>query len=263
MVIIGEKLNSSIPSSKAIIEQKNAEEIIKIAKAQAEGGANYIDINAGTFLEKEAELLSFMAKTLGKDFTLSIDTPSFEAAKAAVEAAGGSGHIINSVTIEKQRLEHMTALASEHGCGVVTLCMQESGMPDNLENRLSIADRLVGYLTANGIKSDDIYIDPMLKPLGADPESGTDALETIRRLRKEYPDCHITCGLSNMSYGLPKRKLLNRAFAVSAVISGLDAAILDPLDRELMGLIAAAEAIAGKDEYCLEYIGKCRSGEIG
>ncbi|HEX3026064.1 MAG TPA: dihydropteroate synthase [Clostridia bacterium] len=264
MIIIGEKLNSSVPSVKALMDAKNSGEIIKLARAQTENGARFIDINAGMFLEKEPEMLAWLAGTLAAEgFALSIDTPSHEAARAALEAAGTEGNVINSVTTQKERFENMAALAAEHRCGVVALCMQDAGTPENLESRLSTADELVSRLTSRGVSAEDIYIDPMLRPLGADETAGLDALETISRLSKAYPECSVICGLSNLSFGLPKRKIINRAFAVAAVCNGLNAAILDPLDRDLLGLVSAAEAISGKDEYCLEYISKCREGRIG
>jgi 5-methyltetrahydrofolate--homocysteine methyltransferase len=265
MIIIGEKLNSSIPSAKTAIEQKDRQAVMQLASAQREAGADFIDINAGMFLSKETELLAFLAQTVGKEMSLplSIDTPSVTAARAALEASGGFGHIINSVTCEKSRLEGMTELAGEFSCSVVALCSPESSGADTLDARLEAADKLVSRLTSKGIKAQNIYIDPMLKPIGAQETAGIDALETIRRLRALYPDCHISCGLSNLSFGLPKRRLLNRAFAVAAITAGLDAAIADPLDRELMGLIAAAEVISGHDEYCLDFIEKCRGGVIG
>lgn len=265
MIIIGEKINSSIPSAKTAIETKDVEAITKLAKAQHDAGAAFIDINAGMFLSKEAEYLSFLAKAVGKNLSLplSIDTPSVPAARAALEAAGGRGYLINSVTTEKDRLEGMTQLAVEYGCGLVALCSPELGKEDTLDSRLDAAGKLVTYITSKGITADNIYIDPMLKPIGAEETAGLDALDTIRRLRAKYPNCHISCGLSNLSFGLPKRRLLNRAFAVAAITAGLDAAIADPLDRELMGLAAAADVIVGRDEYCMEYIGKCREGEIG
>lgn len=264
MIIIGEKINSSIPSSKEAIAAKDISAISALATAQKDAGAAFIDINAGTLLSKEPEYLAFLAKTVGKELSLplSVDTPSISAARTALEAAGTRGNLINSVTTEKDRLDGMTALACEFGCGVIALCSPEPGMADSLDTRLLIADRLVTHLTAKGIATGDIYIDPMLKPIGAENSAGIEALTTIERLHALYPDCHISCGLSNLSFGLPKRRLLNRAFAVAAIVAGLDAAIADPLDKTLAGLAAAAEVIAGRDEYCLEYIDKCRSGEI-
>jgi cobalamin-dependent methionine synthase I len=265
MIIIGEKINSSIPTSRAAIQAKDAQAIICLAKAQSDAGASFIDINAGMFLEREPEYLAFLAKTLDAlCLPLSIDTPSAKAVRAALGAIENKkGHLINSVTIENSRLEDMTSLAAEYGCGLVALCMQENGMPESLNSRLEIADRLVNHLVQHGIKASDIFIDPMLRPLGADETAGTDALETIRQLRALFPESHISVGLSNLSFGLPCRRLLNRTFASAAMTAGLDAAIADPLDRELMGQIAACEAILGIDEYCLEFIGKFRSGLIG
>lgn len=265
MIIIGEKINSSIKSAKAAIEAKDKQAVAELAKVQKDAGADFIDINAGMFLSKEPEYLSFLAETVGKELEmpLSVDTPSVPAARAALEAAGGRGHIINSVTTEKERLEGMTELAAAFGCGLVALCSPEPGMEDTLDSRLKAAEKLVTYLTSKGIKSEDIYIDPMLKPVGAEQSAALDALDTIKKIRSAYPECHISIGLSNLSFGLPKRRILNRAFAVAAIVAGLDAAIADPLDRDLMGLSAAAEVLAGRDEYCMNYIEKCREGKIG
>ena len=265
MIIIGEKINSSIPASKTAIENMDAQAIVSLAKTQHDAGADFIDINAGTFLDKEGELLTFIAKTLKESLNipLSVDTPNPAVAAQVLKEIGSGGHILNSVTAEPSRFEGISSLAAEYGCGVVALCMDISGMPEDIDNRLKTADFLVNSLTGKGVKAGEIYIDPMLRPLGADETSGTDALETIKRLRALFPDCHISVGLSNLSFGLPKRRLINRSFAVAAAAAGLDAAIADPLDRELMGLLAATEAILGRDEYCLEYIDKCRSGLIG
>ena len=264
MIITGEKLNSSIGSVKAVLDARDGEQLLRFAAEQRGCGADYLDINAGMFREKEAEVLSWMARELsGKGLPLSVDSPDYHAAAAALEAAGTRGSIINSITLEPERLEHMTSLACEYSCRVVALCLQKSGMPENTETRLRIAGELVEHLAKKGIPEDDIFIDPMLKPLGAEEGSGLEALAAIARIREHFPECHITCGLSNLSFGLPKRRLINRAFAVAAIERGLDAAILDPTDRELMGLVSAAEAIGGRDEYCLSYIGKCREGSIG
>jgi cobalamin-dependent methionine synthase I len=265
MIIIGEKINSSIPASKALIEGRQTQALIDLAKAQQDAGASFVDINAGMFLEKEGELLAYLAATLKDvlDVPLSIDTPSVEAASKALAVLGRGGHLINSLTAEPKRLDGMSALAAEYGCSVVALCMQANGGTENLDSRLKTADFLVNALAQKGIAAENVYIDPMLHPLGADENGGVDALETIRRLRALFPDCHISVGLSNLSFGLPNRRLINRAFAVAAMTAGLDAAIADPLDSGLMGMIAATDAILGNDEFCIEYIGKCRRGELG
>lgn len=265
MIIIGEKINSSIPSSEEAIRSRDAQALILLAKAQREAGADFIDINAGTFLEEEPAALAWLAKTLDESLhlPLSIDTPRVAAAEAALAALDGGGHLINSVTLQPERLEPMASLAAEHGCGVIALCLNEDGRPGKTEERIAAASKLAEYLTKKGLRPGDIYLDPMLRPIAADECGGTEALDTIRRLRAALPECHISVGLSNLSYGLPKRKLINRAFAVAAAAAGLDAAIADPLDRELMGLLAALEAVLGKDEYGLDYIDKCRGGVIG
>lgn len=264
MTFIGEKINSSISAAKASIEARDDAAIRSLAKTQRDAGADFIDINAGAFLAKETEYLAYLARTVGAlGLPLSVDTPSVPAARAALQAADMRGCLINSVTTDEARLSGMGELAVSYGCGVVALCSPDLGEENTLENRLGAAQTLVKRLTALGIAEDGIYLDPMLAPVGAEPHAALDALETIRRLRAEYPSCHISCGLSNLSFGLPSRRLLGRAFLAAAVAAGLDAVIADPLDRELMGIAAASEVIAGRDEYCMEYIEKCRGGVIG
>ena len=140
--------------------------------------------------------------------------------------------------------------------------MDDSGMPETTEERVAIADKLITGLTAKGIDISDIFIDPMIRPVSTGSHYGTVALETIRSVRTKFPGVHITCGLSNISFGLPARKILNQAFLIAAMTCGLDSAILDPLDKRLMAYIYAAEALLGNDDFCMNYLEKYREGLI-
>ena len=136
--------------------------------------------------------------------------------------------------------------------------MDDDGMPETVGDRVRIAGTLFDRLTAAGVPAEDIYIDPMISPVGAVETAGVDALEAIRKVSGF--GAHCVCGLSNISYGLPARGWLNSAFMVAAIISGLDSAIADPLDKRLMRLVLAAEAVIGRDEYCENYIDAFRDG---
>jgi 5-methyltetrahydrofolate--homocysteine methyltransferase len=121
---------------------------------------------------------------------------------------------------------------------------------------------LVDRLTAEGLALDDIYVDPCVMPVSTGPENGKSVAEAIGQITARYPGVHTSVGLSNVSFGLPVRKLLNQTFAVLLLSRGLDAAIIDPCDRQLMANIAAAEALLGRDEYCVEYLGAFRAGKL-
>jgi 5-methyltetrahydrofolate--homocysteine methyltransferase len=168
--------------------------------------------------------------------------------------------IINSITDEKERFNSILPLILQYNTGIVALCMDDSGMPETAEERLAIADRLIASLTSKGVDISDIYIDPMVRPIGTGSHYGRVALETISRVRAEFPEVHITCGLSNISFGIPERKLMNRTFLIAAMAAGMDGAILDPLDKKLMSFVYATEALLGKDDFCMNYLMKFREG---
>ena len=262
MIIIGEKINSTLKSVRPAIEAYDAASIQKLAKRQAEAGADYIDVNAGMFINDEPQRLSWLVNTVQEvvDKPLCIDTPNPTALEAGLKACSGAAPIINSITAEKERFNTVLPLALEYNAKIIALCMDDSGMPETGEERYAIAVRLIEQLTGAGMNPGSIYIDPLVRPVSTGPSYGIAALETIRRVKTEYPDVHISCGLSNVSFGLPQRKLINQVFLISAMAAGMDGAILDPLDKKLMAFIAASEAVLGIDEYCIEYLDKHRSG---
>ncbi|MCX7747239.1 MAG: methyltetrahydrofolate cobalamin methyltransferase [Clostridia bacterium] len=262
MIIIGEKINSSLKSTRTAIENRDAQFIQELAKKQYEAGATYIDVNAGMFLKDEPELLEWLVETVQSavDAPFSIDSPNPEAVKRALMANKNKKPIINSITDEKERYNAIMPLVVQYQTGVVALCMDDTGMPETVEERLEIARRLVHKLTKEGVRIDDIYIDPMVRPVGTGSHYGVVAIETIRAVKKEFPEVHIACGLSNISFGIPARKLMNQAFLVAAMAAGMDGAILDPLDKKLMALLYATEALLGKDEFCMDYLMKFREG---
>jgi 5-methyltetrahydrofolate--homocysteine methyltransferase len=162
--------------------------------------------------------------------------------------------LINSISGEQRRLENILLLVVEYQCPVIVLLMDEKGIPKTVEARLEILDRLMGILQDQGLAHDKLYIDPLTLTLGSDSNSGAVTVETIRTIHKTYPDVHISVGLSNISFGLPSRSVINRTFLTLALQAGLDAAIMDPLDNELMRTIYATNLMLGKDRYCQKYI---------
>lgn len=260
MIIIGEKLNSSIPRIHEAIEKKDAARIRELARQQQQAGADFLDINAGMFVENESENLIWLMETAREASSLPfvIDSPSPAVAAAAAARYTGEKPIINSITLEKGRYEDMLSAAQKYNTGLVALCMDDTGVPDGVERRIELANTLVEKLTAEGIAREDIYLDPMVRPAGSGEGYGLEAVKAIRGIRETLPDVHIVCGLSNISFGLPKRALINRTFLVAAMTAGLDSAIMDPLNRELMASLYAANAVLGLDDYCIEYLNAYR-----
>lgn len=261
MQIIGELINSSRSQVKEAIEKGDSGLIKKLARDQVEAGADIIDVNAGTFYKKEPELLRWLTAAVQEevDCPLCIDSPNPAALEAALEICRGKA-LVNSITAEEKRFKEIMPLVKKYGTGVIALTIDKKGISTDKQYRLSIAEDLVKALVAEGVSEDDIYIDPLVEPVSVESSNGLIALETIRGITERGWKVHSVCAFSNISFGLPGRKLLNQGFAVMAVTSGLDSAILNPCDRHLMGMVKAAMAIADRDPYCKGYINAYKKG---
>lgn len=264
MLIIGEKINSSIPGVAGAIERRDGEFIRRLAAEQAAAGADIIDVNAGAFLEREEELLPWLVTVVQEavDRPLCIDSPSPEALAKAL-AVVRRRPVVNSISLEKGRYEGVLPLLKASGAAVIALCMDERGIPATAGERLAVARRLVDRLTGDGLSPADIYVDAMAQPIGTDGGAGQVTLAAVAAISREIPKVHICCGLSNVSFGLPRRRLLNQAFAVALAAAGMDTFFIDPLDERLMALLCAARALLEADEYCCGYLGAYRAGRLG
>ena len=265
MIIIGELINGTRePVGKAIISQ-DEDAIADLATRQADAGADFIDCNVGMVGAAEAEQMDWLVRVVADAVEVPpcIDTANPDAMRAGLDAWEGDARpICNSITLEKERLESFLPIVAEREVRVVALAMTDDGVPKGVEGRVDAALRLVEALADADVAEEDIFIDPVVTPLSVDPEGARLASDAIRRISTELPDCHTVCGVSNVSYGLPRRTLLNRVFLSQAIISGLDSAILDPLDQGIMSSMYAAEALAGRDEWCAGYLAAYRRGVL-
>lgn len=264
MIIIGEKINSTLKAIRPAMESRDKATIVDLAKRQYAAGAAYLDVNAGMFHDQELEILQWLIETIQEetDAPFAIDSPNPKAILTGLKANKNGKPIINSITGEKERFNAILPLILEYKTGVIALCMDDRGMPETYQERVEIARSLIDNLTREGVALSDIYIDPMIRPIGTGAHYGTVALETIRTVKNEYPGVHLACGLSNISFGIPARKVMNQAFLVAAMTCGLDGAILDPLDKKLMTFLYATEALLGIDDFCMNYLTKFREGEL-
>jgi cobalamin-dependent methionine synthase I len=263
MLIIGELLNSTRSTVKRAIEEKNAVYLQGLAKKQVEAGAGWIDVNAGAFASNEVEILRWMIEAVRNvtDAPLSIDSPRAEAIEAGLSAAGAIP-FLNSISAEKNRYRALIPLVKKYSCRVVALSIDDSGMTDDMSAVCGVADGLIKRLQDDGVPADHIFCDPLVRPVSISSSYAIGALSVIEKIRADHPGVHTICGLSNVSYGLPKRKLINQTFVAMAIARGMDAAIVDPLDRRLMAVIYAAEALAGVDSFCMNYITAEREGKL-
>ena len=263
MMIIGEKINGTRKQVGAAIRERDAALIEKLAREQVEAGAQYLDVNAGTEPEREADDLVWLVQVVQQavEVPLCLDSPNATTLKLAITAVDRQP-MINSISGEPERLEQVLPLVADHQCPVIVLALDDNGIPKTVDERLNIIDRLVNATRESGISDEKLYIDPLIMAISTADDAGIVACETMRRVRQQYPDAHITGGLSNMSFGSPMRKCINQAFLVLAIEAGMDAAIMDPLAPGMVPLLLAAEAVLGRDRFCNQYNRAFRAGKL-
>ncbi|QDR79128.1 methyltetrahydrofolate cobalamin methyltransferase [Sporomusa termitida] len=265
MVIVGELINTSRKAISEAVDNKDAQYIQQVAREQAEAGADFIDVNCGSKVFNEVESMRWLVSTIQQavQTPLCIDSPNPEALEAGLELIMHTVPMINSITDEGPRFEAVIPLVQKYKAKIVALCMDECGMPDTAADRMRVVGNLYVKLKAAGVDDDDLYFDPLVKPVSSVASAGAEVLDTIRLIREQYPQVHFMCGLSNVSYGLPNRKYLNRLFVAQTMAAGMDGYILNPTDQGMMGLICAAKTLLGQDEFCMGYLKAHRKGFYG
>lgn len=264
MIIIGEKINGTIPSVKTAIAGKDTDFIKSLAVKQSESGAAYIDACASVAPEIEIETLGWLMDLIQDvtDTPLCIDSPNPNIIKAVFEKAGKPG-LINSVSCEGNKLDIIFPMIAETEWECVVLLCDNDGIPESVEKRLKIAEKIIGRAIKEGISPGRLHIDPLVMALSTDDNSMTKFMECTREIKKWYPEIHITSGLSNISFGLPLRKSINQYFLALAMSVGMDSAIMDPLNQDLMSAIYITDALLGRDRCCRKYTTAYRKGKIG
>jgi len=261
MLIIGELINCTRKKVGEAAQSRNPEFFKDLARKQAAAGAHVLDVNGG-LPEQEVELLSWLVDVVqgAVDIPLCLDSADPEALIKALPRCK-QRPIVNSISDEPARWAMLPVL-KEHRPKVIALCLSESGMPSGVEDRVATASRLVDRLGAAGFAPEDIYVDACVMPVATGPHS-KNVLAAVGQIATRYPGVHISAGVSNVSFGLPVRKLLNETFLMLLMAHGLDAAIVDPCDQQLMMNVTAAEALLDRDAYCRSYIRAYREGKLG
>jgi 5-methyltetrahydrofolate--homocysteine methyltransferase len=261
MKIIAEKINGTRKRVARAIAERDADFIKDLATKQAEAGSDWLDVNAGTLPQREPDDLIWLIENIQAvvDTPLSLDSANPDALKIAIQAVDKTP-MINSISGELDRLERILPLVAEHNCAVIALAMDDKKIPDTVAERMAIVDKVLAATRAANVPDDKVYVDPLVMTIATANQSAVIACDTIRAVHEKYPQVHFTMGLSNISFGLPARKQINRGLLMLAMQAGLDSAIMDPLDRDLQAAILTTEMLLGRDDYCLNYVRASRKG---
>jgi len=265
MLIIGESINGTIQKVGESILDRNESFLRELAKIQYECGAHFLDVNAGVAGGNEVEDLCWLVKIVQEEVPvpLMLDSANPEALKAALLVYRHSEPpILNSISGEEEKWNNLFPIITEKKCKIVVLLMDDQGIPKTIEERVAIAKGLYQNLVQADIPPDYIFFDILVLSVAVEPDAALVALETIKTIRSNFPQSHITCGVSNVSMGLPARKLINRTFLAMAIAAGLDTLLIDVRDQGLMSSFYASKALANQDPYCLEYLKAYREKKI-
>jgi 5-methyltetrahydrofolate--homocysteine methyltransferase len=251
-VLIGERLN---PTGKkklsAALLSGNYELVRNMALDQVRAGADILDVNAGVAGADEVALLKEMVRVVVEtvDVPLCIDSKDPKALEASLEIYPGKA-LINSVTGEEASLRELLPLIKEHSAVVIGLTVDDEGIPKGPEQRLRIASKIVEKAESLGIPREDVVIDCLVMTLGADSNAGIVALEAVRKIRSEL-GVNMTCGASNISFGVPDRVLLNNTFLSMVIEAGINCPIVDV--STVRPTVLATDFILGHDRYAKRY----------
>ena len=263
MLIVGEKINATRKRIGQACQEQNSGLIIQTVREQAEAGAHYIDVNAG-LAGKEVQTMEWLLGIAQQttELPLMLDSTDPAAIKCGLDAAKKKP-IVNSISMEKERLDNFTPLLKEYECGIVGLCVSDAGMPTGVDDRLGTVDALVEHLTSKcGKKVEEIYLDLGVFPVSAQPQAPIDMAVAVEKVMAKYPGVHTIAGLSNVSFGLPERRMLNLSFLTILISRGLDSAICDPNSPGLHAAIATAELLSNRDEFAMNYLTAHREGKL-
>ena len=268
MIIIGEKLNGSIPSCGKAVADRDEGYIKDLAKRQADAGCDFIDCCASVGAG-EPEALRWMIDLIQSvtDCPISVDSPDVQVIIDAMPHCNAPG-LFNSVSAEGNKIDLAFPVLAKPGnekWSVMALLCDDSGIPKTAAKRIEVFDLIMAKAKEFGIAERRIHVDPLIEMLcAADDGVGISmVLDVMKHIKDTHPNVHISGGISNISFNLPVRRLVNQAFIAIAVSAGMTSAVLDPLSQDLRGVILAAEAMMGLDDYCLEYISAYRGGIFG
>jgi 5-methyltetrahydrofolate--homocysteine methyltransferase len=252
-VIIGERINPT--GKKKLAEALKAGDLSIVKKEaleQVAAGASILDCNVNTPGVNDVKLLPEALKVIMDtvDIPVCIDSPNIEALEAGLKVWKGKA-LVNSVSGEKHRLERVLPLIKHYGAAVIGLAQDDDGIPKSTERRVDVAHKIVEAAAKMGIPKEDIIIDVMAYSIGAEPKSGKDVLAALRQIRTEL-GLNMTMGLSNISFGMPDRAVLNSAWVAMVIDAGGTALIADA--AKVLPAVLSADLVLGRDRFGRKYL---------
>ncbi|MCP5074838.1 MAG: dihydropteroate synthase [Rhodobacteraceae bacterium] len=262
MIIVGERINSTRKPITEALEARDEAFLLNEARRQWDSGSAYIDVNTAMMRAKEPEVMAWVIELIQGEIPealIAIDSANPAALEAGFKVHKGRA-LMNSINMEVERRDAILPLVGEFMPRVVALTIDDGGISKEADKRYGLGVELIELLTKTGVALDDIFVDPLIFPVSAELQAGNTSLEIMGRLKQNFPGVHTICGLSNISFGLPERTMINQVFMVLALDRGLDAAIIDPLDKRMMANVITATTLLGKDKACRRFLKAYRSG---
>lgn len=256
MFIIGERINGMFKDIAQGIRDGDPRPIQEWAKKQEAGGARYLDINTGPAAKDQVKTMRWLVEKTQEvsNLPLALDSTNYDAIEAGLEICKHPA-MINSVPAEWPKMERVFTMALKYNAAVIGLAMNEQGIPKDADTRVALAMELVAAADSYGIPMEDLYIDPLVLPCNVGQDHGPEVMQTLRQVKLlADPAPRTVVGLSNISQGTKNREQINRIFAVMGVANGLDAAVADACDHQLIEAIATARIIMNLDIYCDSYV---------
>lgn len=264
MLVIGEKINGAIPSVANAIANRDDMFIRDLVQRQVAIGVDYLDVCAGTSADKELDALKWLIDIVQEetDTLLCVDSPNAKVIEAVLPQVKRCG-MINSISGEGDKCDIIFPLMQGNDWSVIALTCDNEGIPEAASQKVAIACQLIERAASYGIGPERILIDPLVLSLAAVNDCMLSFMAAVQEVKQLYPTVKTVSGLSNISYGMPYRKIVNLNFLALALSAGMDAAIMDPENRDLYASIYAVEALLNRDKHCRNYNKAYRAGKIG
>jgi len=259
-VIIGERLNSSSARVKDLFNRRDTDAVRELAKRQLDAGAKYIDVNASMLMDEEIPTIRWVADIVLNELggKISVDSADQKVLITLAEEFRERA-VLNSVACDEDILREVFETAGKTGSKVIVMLKDRESLPTTVSKRMELCERLERVLNEVGFDAENILVDPIITPVATSKSGANVFVESLLEISKSFPQYRTVCGVSNVSFGLPDRKVVNRAFIAVAIWAGLDAAICDPTDGALVDTIFSAMALSGRDKNCIAYLKRYRS----
>lgn len=262
MIMIGELINGMYKDVGKAIVDKEVDVIQHLAEDQVKAGARILDVNTGPYSKNPKDDMKWLVESIQKvtDVSLALDSTKYDVIEEGLKLVKKRA-VINSTSADNEKMERIFGLAKKYNAQVIGLTMDKSGVPNTKEKRVELAATIVAKAMEFEMSAEDVYLDPIVLPVNVAQTQGLEVLESIREFRMLCdPAPKTVVGLSNVSQGTKYRALINRTFLVMAIANGLTAAILDPLDKELVDAMITAELALNKNIYCDSFLDAYKKG---